>query len=147
MVKSKQTSEPFPTNTIDANGQETYYGYNPSGEQIFDYVYKTWTNTGGTAVSGWVGTTTTYNSNGQVYTTVENTYGDMSGETGDVHTLYTWLNSSVVTIDTRTNRGSGTVTPYETLAATQTTGTTNYLNGNTTSSTDQYGRVTRKLIR
>jgi len=51
--------------SFNAAGQETYYAYNQSGQTVLQYVYKQWTDSSGSLVNGWVGTTTVYDSAGR----------------------------------------------------------------------------------
>ncbi len=62
--------------TTNAAGQETYYAYDQSGRTILQYVYKTWTDGTGNLVSGWVGTSSVYDSSGRLTDTYQATYKD-----------------------------------------------------------------------
>ena len=67
--------------TINAAGQETFYGYDQAGHTILQYVYKQWTNSSGSTVYGWVGTTSVYDSAGRLTDTYQATYLDSTGLT------------------------------------------------------------------
>jgi YD repeat-containing protein len=70
--------------SFDAAGQETFYGYDQSGRTILQYVYKQWTDSSGSLVDGWVGTTSVYDSAGRLTDTYSATYLDPAATSGSI---------------------------------------------------------------
>jgi YD repeat-containing protein len=109
--------------SIDASGEETYYAYNALGDTTLDYTYKTWTGAAGQTLSAWVGTTSQYDAMGRLTETVQQEYAD----TGKLDA------AGYPVLDTQAAVTNVVVT-----------GTTAYTaDGQTDTTTDQYGNVTR----
>ncbi len=123
-VPEKGAAYGAPEYTFDANGQETFYAYDPAGHTILQYVYKQWTNSSGQLVDGWVGTTSAYDSAGRLTDTYSATYADPTANTtqsiaGQAHILPVVDNAAgVPTVDT--NSADATyVTVYQAPLDTQ----------------------------
>ncbi len=60
--------------TVDAAGQETFYAYDDAGHAVLNYVYKSWNNSVGDVVNGWVGTTSVYDQKGRIIEQYQGVY-------------------------------------------------------------------------
>jgi YD repeat-containing protein len=136
------------TTTYDgASSQTTYFGYDQFGNQTLDYTWKTWTNPDGSQTSGWVGTTTTFNVQGQVVSTSQGVYVPTSSYTSQafptiVSTGNVVINSSDAAPFSSFNGGLPLTTSQTSYnAAGQVQTTTDSYNGPTLNVYDANGNV------
>ena len=138
--------------TINAAGQETYFAYDPAGNLVLDYVLKTITETNGTLVQVWDGTTTTYDQNvtGRVTATQQAVYLADNPYYSSIGMGITneMIGGAVLRMFT-TDNGNGipevSESPYAGFnngSALSTSQTEYNEDGSTASTTDQYGGIT-----
>ena len=124
--------------SVSAAGQQTDFAYDALGNTILSFTYKTWTDSNGLRVSGWVGTTTSYDALSRVTEVDQAEYlDDGKLDANGYPILATALINGVLEVSERLYSGfnGGNV-----LVTSQTSYTAD---GKTNTTTDQYGGVTQ----